>query len=377
LTTQGALHDLLDIIGGEERIAVDTEFHRERTYFPKVALIQIAWSSGLALIDPLEIDLTPMAALLESETLWVMHAAGQDIEVFQRACGTAPHRLFDTQLAAGFIGMSSPSLSALHQQELGFRLAKGDRLTDWLARPLTESQLSYAASDVAHLLEIHDRLMLNLRDRGRLEWAIAECEEMLEREITRREPEDAWRKIKEARNLGGKAKMVVRSVASWRERRAADIDIPVRHVLPDLAVVAIAQKVPTTTEDLRKVRGIDGRHLKGDVARGILEAVASASELQPLPAGDERPPGREREARAAVTLVSAWVSQLARDLEIDPVLVGTRSDIEALVRGGGDSRMSHGWRHDLVGEPVDELLSGRAALAFDGQGELELVPRTT
>ncbi|MBC8195454.1 MAG: HRDC domain-containing protein [Actinobacteria bacterium] len=377
MTTQGALHDLLDIIGGEERIAVDTEFHRERTYFPKVALIQIAWSGGLALIDPLEIDLTPMAALLESETLWVMHAAGQDIEVFQRACGTAPHRLFDTQLAAGFIGMSSPSLSALHQQELGFRLAKGDRLTDWLARPLTESQLSYAASDVAHLLEIHDRLMLNLRDRGRLEWAIAECEEMLEREITRREPEDAWRKIKEARNLGGKAKMVVRSVASWRERRAADIDIPVRHVLPDLAVVAIAQKAPTTTEDLRKVRGVDGRHLKGDVARGILEAVASASELQPLPAGDERPPGREREARAAVTLVSAWVSQLARDLEIDPVLVGTRSDIEALVRGGGDSRMSHGWRHDLVGEPVDELLSGRAALAFDGQGELELVPRTT
>ncbi len=356
---------------------MDTEFHRERTYFPKVALIQIAWSGGLALIDPLEIDLTPMAALLESETLWVMHAAGQDIEVFQRACGTAPHRLFDTQLAAGFIGMSSPSLSALHQQELGFRLAKGDRLTDWLARPLTESQLSYAASDVAHLLEIHDRLMLNLRDRGRLEWAIAECEEMLEREITRREPEDAWRKIKEARNLGGKAKMVVRSVASWRERRAADIDIPVRHVLPDLAVVAIAQKAPTTTEDLRKVRGVDGRHLKGDVARGILEAVASASELQPLPAGDERPPGREREARAAVTLVSAWVSQLARDLEIDPVLVGTRSDIEALVRGGGDSRMSHGWRHDLVGEPVDELLSGRAALAFDGQGELELVPRTT
>lgn len=356
---------------------MDTEFHRERTYFPKVALIQIAWSGGLALIDPLEIDLTPMAALLESETLWVMHAAGQDIEVFQRACGTAPHRLFDTQLAAGFIGMSSPSLSALHQQELGFRLAKGDRLTDWLARPLTESQLSYAASDVAHLLEIHDRLMLNLRDRGRLEWAIAECEEMLEREITRREPEDAWRKIKEARNLGGKAKMVVRSVASWRERRAADIDIPVRHVLPDLAVVAIAQKAPTTTEDLRKVRGVDGRHLKGDVARGILEAVASASELQPLPAGDERPPGREREARAAVTLVSAWVSQLARDLEIDPVLVGTRSDIEALVRGDGDSRMSHGWRHDLVGEPVDELLSGRAALAFDGQGELELVPRTT
>jgi ribonuclease D len=375
LTEQAAFLALLDTLRGEKRIAVDTEFHRERTYFPKVALVQIAWPGGLVLLDPLELDLAPMASLLESETLWVMHAAGQDIEVFQRACGTAPRRLFDTQLAAGFKGMSSPSLSALHQHELGFTLSKGDRLTDWLARPLTESQLAYAASDVAHLLEIHDRLTTELDNRGRLAWAAAECEEMLEREVTRRIPEDAWRRIKEARSLSGRTRLVARSVAAWRERRAAEIDIPVRHILPDLAVVAIAQKAPANRDALKKVRGVDGRHLKGETAEGILEAVAAAADLPALPPGEDHNHSRQRDLRAAVTLVSAWVAQLARDLEMDPTLVGTRSDIEALVRSDQDSRMALGWRHDLVGEPVEELLSGRAALAFDGEGELVLIPR--
>jgi len=375
LTEQAAFDSLLGTLKGEERIAVDTEFHRERTYFPKVALVQIAWPDGLALIDPLAVDLTPLAELLASDTLWVMHAAGQDLEVFQRACGTAPRRLFDTQLAAGFIGLSSPSLSALHEHQLGFHLSKGDRLTDWLARPLTASQLSYAASDVAHLLEIHDLLVAELGDRGRLDWAATECGEMLERERDRRQPEDAWHRIKEARHLRGGARDVARSVAAWRERRAAEVDIPLRHVLSDLAVVAIAQRAPTTPEALKKVRGLDGRHFKGAVADGILRAVADVGDLPALPEDEGRPTAARRDLRAAVTLVSAWVGQLARDLAIDPVLVGTRSDIEAMVRGDADARMQTGWRHDLVGGPVDELLSGRAALAFDGRGELILIPR--
>ncbi len=340
-----------------------------------MALVQFAWSGGLALVDPLEVDLGPLAGLLESEILWVMHAASQDIEVFQRACGAAPRHLFDTQLAAGFVGLSSPSLAALHERELGISLAKGDRLTDWLARPLTDSQLAYAASDVAHLLEIHERLTADLEGRGRLAWALAECEELLEREGTRRDPAEAWRRIKEARNLGGRAGKVARAVAAWRERRAAEVDIPVRHVLPDLAVVAIAQRAPASIRELERVRGVDGRHLKAGPAEGILEAVASADRLPPVAEADRRQRSRPRDMRAAVTLVSAWVAQLARDLEMDPVLVGTRSDIEALVAGDADARMCSGWRHELVGEPVDELLSGRSALAFDGKGGLLLVER--
>ncbi|MCP4850599.1 MAG: ribonuclease D [Actinomycetia bacterium] len=368
--------EILDVLMGESRIAVDTEFHREKTYFPKVAMVQVAWSDGLALIDPLAVDLRPMARLLESDVLVVMHAAGQDLEVFDHACGTVPVNLFDTQLAAGFTGLSSPSLASLHERELGLRLPKGDRLTDWLARPLTKSQLDYAASDVANLLEIHDLLLARLTADGRLAWAEQECLEMLARERGRRVPEDAWRRIKEARQLRGQARDVVRSVAAWRERRAADMDQPVRHVVPDLGVVAVAQRAPRSVEELRKIRGLDGRHHKGAVAEGLLAAVAAADDLPPLVAD---PPRRDsgNDVRAAVTLVSAWVAQLSRDTDLDPTLVGTRSDIEDLVRGVEGARMATGWRHQVIGGPVDDLLSGRAALAFDGRGGLLLEPRGT
>lgn len=371
---QGEFEALLEVLAAEDRIAVDTEFHREKTYFPQVALVQVAWSDGLALVDPLAVDLRPMADLLESGILVVMHAAGQDLEVFDRACGTTPENLFDTQVAAGFIGLSSPSLATLHERELGIRLPKGDRLTDWLARPLTDSQLEYAASDVAHLLEIHDRLVDRLSADGRLAWAEQECREMLERERGRRVPEDAWHRIKEARQLRGRARDVARSVAAWRERRAAEVDQPVRKVVPDLGVVAVAQRSPTSIDELRKVRGLDGRHFKGAVAEGLLAAVAAADDLPPLAAEPQRRDSG-RDVRAAVTLVSAWVAQLARDRDLDPTLVGTRSDIEDLVRGVDGARMTEGWRHEVVGGPVDDLLAGRASLAFDGRGGLLLEPR--
>ncbi len=374
VTDQVEFEALLDVLITEKRIAVDTEFHREKTYFPKVAMVQVAWTNGLVLIDPLEVDLRPMARLLESEVLVVMHAAGQDLEVFDRACEAVPVNLFDTQLAAGFIGLSSPSLASLHERELGLQLPKGDRLTDWLARPLTDSQLNYAASDVAYLLEIHDRLVRRLTDDGRLAWAEQECVEMLARERGRRRPEDAWVRIKEARQLRGRARDVVRSVAAWRERRAAEVDQPVRHVVPDLGVVAVAQRAPRTVDELRKVRGLDGRHYKGAVAEGLLGAVATADDLPPLEAEVSRR-DNGNDVRAAVTLVSAWVAQLSRDINLDPTLVGTRSDIEDLVRGVPDAKMTTGWRHQVVGGPVDDLLSGRSALAFDGRGGLLLEPR--
>jgi len=371
---QGEFEALLEVLAGEERIAVDTEFHREKTYFPQVALVQVAWSDGLVLIDPLVVDLRPMAKLLESPVLVVMHAAGQDLEVFERACGAVPENLFDTQVAAGFIGLSSPSLAVLHERELGLRLTKGDRLTDWLARPLTDSQLDYAASDVAHLLEIHDRLVDRLSNDGRLAWAEQEFREMLERERGRRNPEDAWHRIKEARQLRGQARDVARSVAAWRERRAAEVDQPVRRVVPDLGVVAVAQQAPTSMDELRKVRGLDGRHHKGAVAEGLLAAVAAAADLPPL-AVEPRRHDSGRDVRAAVTLVSAWVAQMARASDLDPTLVGTRSDIEDLVRGADGARMTSGWRHEVVGGPVDDLLAGRASLAFDGRGGLLLEAR--
>jgi len=373
--TEEAFAGVVDALRAVDRYAVDTEFHRERTYFPRVALVQIAWQDEVVVVDPLAVSLAPLAEILEGEATAVMHAASQDLEVLDLACGTVPRRLFDTQLAAGFLGMSSPSLAALHERELGRRLPKGSRLTDWLERPLRKEQLDYAASDVAHLLEIHDRLVARLAARGRLAWAEHECEELRRRAQPRRSPDEAWRRIKEVRHLKGRQLAVAQAVAAWRERRAAEIDQPVRYVLSDLAIVAIAQSAPADVDALRSVRGLDERHARGEIGQQLLVAVAAGLQ-NPPPSRDDLPASEpSRTLRPAVALVSAWVSQLAKDLEIDPALLGTRADIEALVRNDPVSRMASGWRADVAGEPVRQLVEGRAALAFDGAGGLVLEPR--
>jgi ribonuclease D len=376
INSRPALDAVVDQLVSEPFYALDTEFHRERTYYPKLALIQIAWRDGLALIDPIALDMGPLTVVLDSDAVAVIHAADQDLEVLELACGTVPKQLFDTQIAAGFVGMSSPSLATLYDKVLGVRVPKADRLSDWLARPLADTQLDYAASDVAHLLDVHDRLSEQLEQRGRLDWARDECENVRARGRGARDPEEAWRRIKEARQLKGRAQAVVRAVAAWRERRAAQLDVPPRYVMPDLAVVTIAQRPPRTADDFRKVRGLDDRHLRGRQADELLAAVQEALD-NPGAERDEQPPrDLDRDLRPAVGLVAAWVSQLARNLEIDTALLATRADLEALLRGDDDARLAEGWRAEIVGEPVRRLVDGEAALAFNGKGELLLEERS-
>jgi ribonuclease D len=371
-----ALADVVTALLGQPAFALDTEFHREKTYYPRVALVQIAWDGDLVLIDPLQLDLSPLAAVLESDAVAVLHAADQDLEVLDLACHAIPARLFDTQIAAGFVGMATPSLASVYERELGLRVPKADRLTDWLRRPLTEDQLQYAASDVAHLLEVYARLTDQLNERGRLQWALDECEMLRLRQRGARDPDEAWRRIKEARSLRGQARSVAQAVAGWRERRAAELDLPVRYVMPDLAVVSMAQRPPKTVKALRDIRGLDDRHLKQEVANRLLEAIAEAQEGKAHTFDDPPPPELDRELRPAVTLVSAWISQLARDLEIDTALLATRSDLEMLLRGAPDARLAEGWRAEIVGEPIRKLVSGEAALAFGGHGHLVLEERS-
>jgi len=373
--TDEGLAEVVESLLRTNRYAVDTEFHRERTYYPRIALVQIAWEHEVVLVDPLAVSLEPLAEVFEGPGVAVMHAASQDLEVLELACSKTPRRVFDTQLAAGFLGMSSPSLAALHERELGLRLPKGNRLTDWLVRPLRPEQLDYAASDVSHLLEIHDRLVQKLADRGRLEWAELECAELCRRAGPRRDPNEAWRRIKEVRHLRGKALAVAQAVAAWRERRAAETDQPVRYVLSDLAIVSLAQAAPTSVEALKKLRGLDDRHTRGEMAQQLVAVIREGLQNPPPSRSEAVPSEPSRSLRPAVALVSAWVSQLAKDLEIDPALLGTRADIEALVRDDQGSRMATGWRAEVAGEPIRQLVSGRAALAFDGPHGLVLVPR--
>lgn len=357
----------------EPVLAIDTEFHRERTYFAQLALVQIAWPDGVALIDPLSVRLEPLAELLTGDRVIVMHAARQDLEVLERACGRVPEHLVDTQIAAGLLGYTSPSLSTLLERELAVTLPKADRLTDWLQRPLTGAQLRYAASDVVHLIPVWELLGARLRQRNRQSWLEEAMAELLAEPRGARDPDQAWRRIKEIRHLRGHDLAVAKAVAAWRERLAIHQDVTPRFVLSDLGVVGVSVGRPSTVEELRRIRGVDGRTLRTQTATELL-AVIREADRRPRPVS-AAPVHAELDAdlRPAVPLVSAWVNQLARDLEIEVALLATRSDLEALLRGDPDARLAHGWRAELVGEPIRRLLAGDVALAFDRRRGLHLV----
>lgn len=366
--TNEALDDILTALENEPRFALDTEFHRERTYWPQVALIQLAWPGDLALIDPLSTNISALATLLDSDKLVVAHAASQDLMVLDHCCGTMPRHLFDTQIAAGFVGGGVPSLSSMYERELGLRTHKDHQLTDWLARPLGEPQLQYAAGDVAHLLEVHDRLATRLDLRGRQDWAEEEFKILLDRTRRMGRPEDAWTKVKRIRKLRGKSLQVARSLASWRERRAAAVNKPVRHVISDMVIVAIAQASPHTVAELARVRGVGKSMASGRLGSHILKAVKEGITSDFPPPARAKPSPALKRLLPAVSLVMAWVQQLAREHQIAPSLLATRADIEALIRGDADARLSRGWRAEMVGEPLHCLVAGDAALAFDGDG---------
>ncbi len=375
IDTDAGFAELVAELATVEVYGLDTEFHRERTYHARLALLQLSWPGGVAVVDPLAVDVAPLAAVLAGPGVCVMHAASQDLEILARVCGTLPTRLFDTQVAAGFLGYSSVGLAGLVQGELGLKLPKADRLTDWLARPLPDGAVRYAASDVAHLHELRKRIVAKLEERGRLEWATDECEVHRIRPTSGQVPDRAWWRIKEARSLRGRAAAVAQVLAAWRERRGAELDRPVRFLLADLALVAMAQRPPVTEDDLRRVRGLDEGKRKGGAGRELLEVVA---EGVAFPVDDVQVPpseGVDRSRRAAASLVSAWAAQRARDLDIDAAILATRSDIEALLMGDG-GRLATGWRHDVVGEPIRALAAGEASLAVDGQGRLRLETRS-
>jgi ribonuclease D len=376
IDTADGLQAVVTELADEPEIALDTEFHRERTFWPAVSVVQLGWPGGIALIDALAVDLLPLADLLGPGRCITMHAASQDLEVLNRVCGTIPAVLFDTQVAAGFVGYGTPSLASLVQGELGVAVPKGDRLTDWLRRPLGADVLHYAAGDVAHLLPLAHRLRSRLTESGRLSWAEDEIEVLRQKGLHVRVPDEAWWRVKEARSLRGKAIGVAQAVGAWREHRAAVVDQPIRFVLPDLALVGIAQKPPVDEKALRRVRGLDERHLRGGAAAELLDAVRAGEAMDKddyrLPSSSEV----ERELRPALTLVSAWVSQLARDLGIDTSILATRGDLESLLRNDPAARLANGWRAEALGDAVRSLVGGGAALAFDGKGGLVLEERS-
>lgn len=357
--TDAGLRTLVATLRSEPTYALDTEFVAERTYWPRLCLVQLAWPAGLALVDPLACDVGALADVFDTSATMVTHAGAADIPILERACGARPTVLFDTQIAAGFTGLGMPSLVSLVSTLLQVRLDKREQLSDWSRRPLSESARRYAASDVEFLLPLAAVLRERLDALGRGEWAAAEFELLRTTPVRDPDPDTLWWRIKGARSLRGERARVAQSVAGWRERRARELDRPARFVLSDLVLAAITARPPRTARELTDLRGAGS--MPRTLVRSVLDAVEAGLAM------DQRalrlPPKHDDDAAldAAVALLTAWTGQVASAERIEPRLLATRDDVRAMVNGR-PSRLAEGWRAATVGERIGELVAGQAVL---------------
>ena len=373
ITDQSELDALVDELSRTSAYALDTEFHRERTYLPELAVVQLATPERIALVDALAVDVCALTRAFESDAVCVVHAGAQDLEILELTCRAVPGRIFDTQIAALFCGYRTSSLGKLVEGFLGIQLDKSAQLTDWTRRPLPEADQRYAASDVAHLLELRDALVSRLQERGRLGWAEEEFERLRSKDRSPPDPKTLWWwRLRGKTKLNGRARAIAQELAVWREQVAREQNRPPRTVLSDMALLALAQRPARNAEQLHGVRNLDLRRLKRTD-----ELLAAIDRGIRLPKGAVRLPPKKPEnlpnVEGVIVLCLAWLSQRANEEGLDMSVLGTRDDVASLVLHQ-PSRLSNGWRDALVGHQLRSLVDGTAALQVDGS-ELRLLDR--
>jgi len=370
------------------RLGIDTEFMSEGRYRALLCLTQVAVEDAsepagirTILIDGLDrgVDVRPLAELLaDPEVEIVLHAGRQDVAILRRAWATHLTNVFDTQIAAGFVGESAQSgYGNLLGSVLGLRLGKTASYTRWDARPLTGEQLSYAAEDVAHLLQLADVIQERLASTGRLDWAMEECRR-LEAATDERDPETVWERLPRVGQLDPQARAVAKRLAAWRERTASSEDRPVGQVLQDPPLLELAKRHPRHVEALGQIRGIHPSFIKRRSSE-LLAAIAAGLEDPPIPRETRRGHSDSSDA-PLIALAEALLRARAMEAGLAYELIASRSDLEQIISASRQSapepevRTLSGWRRELVGSDLESLLSGRAAIAVGGSRRLELRP---
>jgi ribonuclease D len=368
------------------RIGIDTEFMSEGRYRPLLCLVQVAVTHGelgtgpdIVLIDTLAGDasLEPIRSVLQDPgTEVVVHAGRQDIAILRRVCKTDVRNVFDTQVVGGFAGSSAQTgYGNLVGSMLGERVGKTASYTRWDTRPLSAEQLRYAAEDVVHLLPLAEELKRRLRETGRLEWALEECRR-LEDASDERDPETAWERLPRVNQLDPRSRAVARTVAAWRERTAAEGDRPVGSVLADQVVVEVARRRPQSLDELAHIRGVHRSTLNRRGA-GILEAVERGQHAPPIPR-ERTHPRSEPADSPVIALVEAWLRARALEVGLAYELISSRAELEALIGAARRSepeppvRALTGWREQLVGTDLRNLVAGRRAVAVGEDFRLRL-----
>ncbi|TCZ64345.1 ribonuclease D [Roseicella aquatilis] len=378
VTTSADLAALCERLAGEEFVTVDTEFMRERTYWPELCVVQLGGEHETAVVDALAegIDLAPLGALLANpRVVKVFHAARQDIEIFLLKFDAVPTPLFDTQVAAMVAGFGDQvSYDALARSLAGAQIDKAHRFSDWAARPLSASQIAYAAADVTHLRKIYTGLRNRLEREGRLDWVAEEMAALHEPATYRTEPENAWEKLR-PRTSNRRFLGMLRALAAWREREAQRVNIPRQRLVKDETLLELAATTPETPADLARARGISEGFAKGRSGTGLLAAIKDAKALPdsalPEPPKDRHGP---TPSPALVALLKVLLATKSEEHHVAPKLLASSDDLERLAtEASPDLPALHGWRREVFGDAALALKSGRLALGVDGR-RIKLIP---
>ena len=376
---QDQLKKYCEGLAGAPFITVDTEFMRERTYYPRLCLIQVSTDEdNTAIIDPFEIDdLGPLLQVMADKSIVkVFHAGVQDLEIFHLMNGAVPRPVFDTQIAATLAGFPQQvGYGALVQEMLGVELDKSDTFTDWSKRPLSATQIEYARNDVRYLPKLYLQLKDRLEAEGRLAWLRPDFEKLEDPSSYEIVPEETWRRLKKVSSLNRRQLGVAVKVAAWREREARRRDIPRRWVLGDDGALEVARRAPNDADSLRALRGVGDKVGRRSV-EGLLAAVREGVEMP-----DDEIPRFEKKKRlnsngeGVVDLMASLVRIRAKENNVAVPLLASRKELERLAGGERDGNpMLEGWRRAIVGDELLAMLEGGIAMRIvSGQVMVEPV----
>jgi len=380
IDTNEALALFCDTIRLSKVICIDTEFHRETTYYPKLALIQISDAETTCCIDPLGItNFAPFTSLLSNPLVTkVLHASGQDLEIFNHLFNVLPSPMFDTQIAAGLLGYGDQiGYAALIKKQLNIDIDKSQSRTDWLKRPLNKDQLLYAASDVYYLAKAYPKMVAELDSLNRLEWLHGDFSALCLPAKYHVDTTQIWKKVKGNQKLHGIQLAILQALAGWREEAAQKRDRPRRRIVPDDALIDIARLKPESADKIQKLRSLNKSRLNAEDAAQLLQRMNNALRMtqEHWPKHIKRHKLNMRE-EALIDALIGLLKLKASEHRITPLNLASRKDLEQLLQGETDIPLMQGWRYSHAGQVVEEFLQGKSFLQINA-GELQLQTEDT
>ncbi len=369
IDTPSQLATLCEQIKKEPWLALDTEFLREKTYYPKFCLLQIATPEWVACIDP--IALPQLESLFEAiynpAIVKVFHSCRQDLEIFFQWTGKLPSPIFDTQVAAPLLGFQdNPGYAMLVSSLLSVNLNKAHTRADWSKRPLTEAELEYAADDVIYLCQIYQIMVQKLTALGRIDWLKNDFAELTNPALYKVDPETAWFKIKGKNKLTGKQLSIIQTLAQWREKIAQAEDRPKSWLLRDELLFDLAKLQPETVQELANVRGINERSVNR-YGKELCQLITAAKNRPPVPLHEkDRSAKKSQQEEAILDILTALVRVRAEENALNPTILASRKDLEELLSNDDvECPLLHGWRYTMAGKELVGLLKGELLLGID------------